>query len=151
VERAADLPEPPSAYLRLTYEVTLLLLEMAGRLQQHFASRAAEFDLSGPQMKLLLALHAGESVPMRALAGRLHYDSSNLTGLVDRLEARGAIVRRPDPSDRRVKAVAITEEGLRLRDAFWQRSVGDAGVLGSLDEQQAATLRELLRRALAEE
>jgi DNA-binding MarR family transcriptional regulator len=149
VEKAADLPGPPSEYLRLSYEVSLLLLEMASRLQQNFAARAAEFDLSGPQVKVLLALQLGESIPMRALAGRLHYDSSNLTGLVDQLEERGAVVRLPDPGDRRVKAIAITEDGLRLRAAFWQRTVGDAGVLKSLDEQQMATLRDLLRHAAA--
>ncbi|MFI5268631.1 MAG: MarR family winged helix-turn-helix transcriptional regulator, partial [Chloroflexota bacterium] len=90
-------------------------------------------------------------VPMRASAGRLHYDSSNLTGVADRLEARGEIVRQPDPGDRRVKAIVITDEGLRLRDAFWKRTISDAGVLRELDQQQVSTLRDLLRLALSKD
>ena len=148
MQKARALPEPPSEYLRLVFEVALLLLDAAGQLKQNFASLAAEFDLPAPQMKVLLVLDAGEPVPMRVLAGRLHYDSSNLTGLVDRLEARGAISRQPDPGDRRVKAVAITDEGVSLRDAFWHRSIGSAGALKALDERQLVKLRDLLRAAL---
>ena len=40
---------------------------------------------------------------MRALAKRLDYDASNLTNVVDRLEARGLLQRMPAPADRRVK------------------------------------------------
>jgi DNA-binding MarR family transcriptional regulator len=38
--------------------------------------------------------------------------------LIDRLERHGAVERRPDPSDRRVKSLALTPEGIRLREAF---------------------------------
>ena len=78
-------------------------------------------------MNALLTLVPGEAVPMRSLAARLDYDASNLSVLVDRLERRGAVERRPDPGDRRVKALALTAEGERLREAFWRDLVEDAG------------------------
>lgn len=67
---------------------------MSGRLSQHFAGRAAELDLSTGEGKVPLALEPDEALPMRALARRLRYDASNLTGLVDRKPARVQPSRR---------------------------------------------------------
>ena len=51
---------------------------------------------------------------MRKLAQKLKCEPSNVTGIVDRLEARGLVERRPDPADRRVKVAAATDEGRRV-------------------------------------
>lgn len=88
---------------------------------------------------------------MRTLASRLGYDASNLTGLVDKLEARGAVERRPDPDDRRIKGIVVTEDGLRLRENFRRRLAGDAGALASLSDSQVLNLRNLLQVALAQD
>ena len=50
---------------------------------------------------------------MSSLAGKLFCDDSNVTGIVDRLEARGLIERRPAEHDRRVKLLGLTPEGER--------------------------------------
>jgi DNA-binding MarR family transcriptional regulator len=131
-------------------EVTGLLLAMVERLQQGFAAHAGQAGLSAAQAKVLLQLQPSEALPMRALAERLRYDPSNLTGLIDRLEERGAVRRRPDPRDRRVKALAITDEGVRLRDGFWQRFSSDPGPLERLSGAQLRSLRQLLERALTD-
>ncbi len=52
---------------------------------------------------------------MRKLAQKLKCEPSNVTGIVDRLEAWGLVERRPDPGDRRVKVAAATDEGRRVR------------------------------------
>lgn len=85
---------------------------------------------------------------MRTLAKSLGYDPSNLTGLVDKLEARGAVERKQDPTDRRIKAIAMTGEGSRLREDFQSRLVGDAGALASLSGSQIEELRNLLQITL---
>lgn len=136
-------------HLRAVQETSWLVLELAERLQRGFALRATEFGLSGAQAKILLALRPDEGVPMRTLARSLGYDPSNLTSLADRLEERGAIERRPDPADRRIKAIVMTGEGARLQADFRRRLVGDAGVLGALSEAQLEDLRNLLRVMLA--
>jgi DNA-binding MarR family transcriptional regulator len=79
---------------------------------------------------------------MRKLAQQLDYDASNLTTLVDRLAAHGALERQADPNDRRVKALVLTPEGERLREQFWHNLVTDAGPLTPLRE---ADLRNLIR------
>ena len=93
---------PPSDYLRTVQETAWLVLALAECLQQGFTAKAAEFGLSAAQAKVLLRLRPGEAQSMRTLARSLDYDPSNLTSLVDKLEARGAIERRQEPDDRRV-------------------------------------------------
>jgi DNA-binding MarR family transcriptional regulator len=142
----ADLPQPSTERLRLIRDADLALLVLADRLQQHWAAHAAAAGLSPVQVRALLTLRPGEAVPMRRLAAALDSDASNLSSLVDRLERRGAVERRPDPSDRRVKALALTPEGERLRASFWQGLIEDEGPLTPLDEAGLRTLVSLLDR-----
>jgi DNA-binding MarR family transcriptional regulator len=79
------------------------------------------------------------------------FDPSNVTGLADRLEERGLIERRPDPADRRIKAIAMTEEGSRLRSDFQRRLAGDPGALATLNDSQIKDLHNLLKTALAQD
>jgi DNA-binding MarR family transcriptional regulator len=140
----ADLPPPSTERLRLMLDVKLGLLAIAERLRQNWAAHAAAAGLSTAQVNALLTLEPGEAVPMRSLAARLDYDASNLSVLIDRLERRGAVERRPDPGDRRVKALALTAEGERLRAAFWRDLVEDPGALAPLADSDLQALAALL-------
>ena len=53
---------------------------------------------------------------MRDVAEGMGYDASHITALVDQLEARELVERRPDPTDRRVKRIVVTPKGDALRD-----------------------------------
>jgi DNA-binding MarR family transcriptional regulator len=59
---------------------------------------------------------------MNALAETLACDASNVTGVVDKLEARGLIARQAAESDRRVKVLLVTDKGRELR----QRLIANA-------------------------
>jgi len=133
----------------MVQEVIGLWVQMQSRLQEHFAALAAEHSLSAIQAKILIQLDPAGTVTMRALADRIRYDPSNLTTVIDRLEALGAVERRPDARDRRAKGLVLTDEGLSLRDAFWQRLSNEVGPLGGLDMKELAQLRSLLQLALA--
>jgi DNA-binding MarR family transcriptional regulator len=85
---------------------------------------------------------------MKAAADRMHCDASNLTGIVDRLEARGLVMRRSHPTDRRVKELVLTDAGERLRDEL-DKLPPFAPRLSELSADDRATLVELLRRTLA--
>ncbi|GAB3888082.1 MarR family transcriptional regulator [Kibdelosporangium lantanae] len=124
--------------------VDLGLLAIADRLRQHWSNRAAALGLSNAQVKVLLLMEPGEALPMRSLAARLDYDASNLSTLVDRLERRGTVERRPDPSDRRIKALVLTGEGERLRANFWRSLIEDPGPLDPLSQPDLETLATLL-------
>jgi DNA-binding MarR family transcriptional regulator len=141
-----DMPAPADDYLALVVDVDLQLLAVADRLRQHWAAHAAALGLTAMQVKVLLRLTPGEAIPMRKLAQQLDYDTSNLTTLVDRLAGRGALERQADPADRRVKALALTAEGERLRDQFWHNLVSDAGPLAPLRQGDLRTLTRLLAK-----
>src|ERR687893_1964051 len=80
-----------------------------------FMALAQEMGLAPMQLHALRLIEPGDGVPMSSLAGMLFCDASNVTGIVDRLEARGLIERRPAAYDRRVKLLVLTEEGERVR------------------------------------
>ncbi len=126
-------------------EITRLAIELGRTLTGHVESRLSELDLTFPQAMLLQQL--GESLPMNQAAGRLHCDPSNVTGIVDRLEARGLITRTPRTTDRRVKDLVLTAEGRRLKRRVDQLLLDAPGVT-SLSAADQTLLRDLLRRSL---
>ena len=140
------MPQPGDGYLALVLDADLRLLDLAERLRQHWAAHAAALGLTAIQAKVLLRLIPGEATPMRKLAGQLDYDASNLTTLVDRLATRGALERQADPTDRRVKALVLTDEGERLREQFWHNLVTDAGPLTPLRQTDLRNLIRLLTK-----
>lgn len=111
-----------------------------------FAAAAGRHGLSSSQAKALGAVL--EPVPMRALAGRLGCDASNVTGIVDRLEALDFARREAAATDRRVKIVTITEQGsevLRLIRADMTRA---HRAFDSLGPEQRTALHDLCRQIL---
>ncbi len=56
--------------------------------------------------------------PIGELARQFNSDPSNTTWVVDRLEKAGLVERRPSPTDRRVKLVALTPLGLETQTAL---------------------------------
>ena len=142
----SDMPAPADEYLALVLDADLRLLAITERLRQHWAAHAAALGLTAAQVKVLLRLTPGEAIPMRKLARQLDYDASNLTTVVDRLSGRGALERRADPADRRVKALVLTPEGERLRDQFWRKLVTDSGPLAPLSQGDLRTLNWLLAK-----
>jgi DNA-binding MarR family transcriptional regulator len=134
----------------LTVEVVDLIGTVVARYHQEYESAAARYRLTGAQAKVLALLNAGP-LPMRQIARWLKCEPSNVTGIVDRLEARGLAERRIDPADRRIKLAAATAEGHataeRLRDSLdFAREP-----LAGLSEQERTVLRDLLRRMLGED
>src|ERR1700758_3971535 len=96
----ATAPRSPPAE-----EAWALLREVFFAERRRFFDAIAEFDLHPAQAGALMALDGESGLPMHEIAAHLACDSSNVTGIVDRLEARGLVARRPSESDRRVKQV----------------------------------------------
>ncbi len=131
----------------LTLEVIDLIATVVTRYHQEYDAAAAKYQLTGTQARVL-GLLAREPLPMRRLAEQLKCEPSNITGIVDRLAARGLVERRPDPADRRVKLAAATEEG-RVTAERLRASLDFAREpLAALSAQDRTALRDLLRRML---
>ena len=110
-----------------------------------FVQIAHELGLA-PQQAAALRLLA-QPAPMGDLAEALHCDSSNVTGIVDRLEERGLVRREPAAGDRRVKMLVLTEEGDRVRREITRRFTEAPAQLAALSRRDQKALRDILRRA----
>ncbi|POX38949.1 MarR family transcriptional regulator [Streptomyces sp. Ru73] len=131
----------------LTLEVVDLIGTVVARYHEEYEQAAAAYALTGAQARVL-SLLAQEPLPMRRIAQCLKCEPSNVTGIVDRLESRGLVERRPDPADRRVKLAAPTEEG-RATARELRGALGFAREpLSGLTTAERAVLKELLRRML---
>jgi MarR family transcriptional regulator, organic hydroperoxide resistance regulator len=125
------------------------LLQRLMRAQRgRMSAIGQEFGLAPAQVLALGTLEPGRPCPMSELAGALRCDNSNVTGIVDRLEARGLVRRRPAEHDRRIKMLEVTDEGEALRERLRDRLVEPPEALRGLGEEDARALRDLLRRAL---
>jgi DNA-binding MarR family transcriptional regulator len=127
-----------------------LLVQVAfERVHAHFAAIVAELDLAPVQAKALHELNLEPPISMRELAERLRSDPSNVTGLIDRLEARGLVERRPDPNDRRIKGLALTPSGAGLRERLFARLYLAPPALAALSEREQGCLRDALQHVLS--
>jgi MarR family transcriptional regulator, organic hydroperoxide resistance regulator len=108
----------------------------------------AEFGLSPQQSMAITLLQPGEAMTMSAMAEALYCDNSNVTGIVDRLEAAGLVERRPHEGDRRVKAVVLTDKGERTRIELERRAGEPPPRLATLPHDDAVALRDILARAV---
>jgi DNA-binding MarR family transcriptional regulator len=95
--------------------------------------------LAPMQSMALMQLQPGEPMPMSALATALMCDNSNVTGIVE---------RHPAPHDRRVKTLVVTPKGVELRREVERHMSVPPPPLADLSDEDAATLRDILQRAL---
>ena len=125
--------------------VDLMYLVMR-QIWDHAELRLAPYSLS---LKHNWALHAlDEPMSMSALADRLGIDASYVTTIADQLEQRGLIERQPHPTDRRIKSLALTPEGRRLREQLAGELWTDVPLLDALSVTERQQLREILTKSV---
>jgi DNA-binding MarR family transcriptional regulator len=113
-------------------------------VKELFPRVASEFDLPLAQMRLLFELAPIAPVPMTRIAELMACDASNVTGLVDRMESRGLLERRVDDNDRRIKLIAVTREGLALRERICARLSEPPPSIESLSRTEQRALAKAL-------
>jgi MarR family transcriptional regulator, organic hydroperoxide resistance regulator len=125
--------------------VDLMYLVMR-RIWDHAEERLAPYSLS---LKHNWALHAlDEPMSMSALADRLGIDASYVTAIADQLEERGLIERQPHPTDRRIKSLALTPEGRRLREQLAGELWTEVPILDSLTVAERQQLGAILTKSV---
>lgn len=121
-----------------------LLMRFFFLQRDHLPAGDAAPGLSPAQCHVLHLIEPGEEIPMGRLAATLSCDASNVTGLVDRLEARGLVRRRPSSGDRRVKVIDLTPAGSRARERLLARMTAHPLPLSRLSPGEQRTLVRLL-------
>ncbi len=118
---------PPAKLIRDRREqqavrVWLEILRCSKRLEMRLGSKLRKsFGQSLTRFDALSQLYRAEdmTLPVTVLASRLLASSSkNITGLIDRMEADGLVVRRPNPDDRRSFVVRLTDAGKSMFEAM---------------------------------
>ncbi len=135
------------SWLRLLGTTGAIERELAMRLRSRFNVSLARFDYMAQLDRV-----GDDGMTMGVLGARLMVTGGNITGLTDRLQNEGLVVRMADPGDRRVQRIALTAEGRRLfrqmarEHAAWVDDLFDG--LSADDRVDLARLMGLLRARL---
>ncbi len=98
-----------------------------------FMEECRSFDLTPVQYAALIAIHTHPGIDATRLSAVIAFDRSTLGNVIERLEAKKLIERKPSPADKRVKLLYLTKSGATLlRD-----------ITSSVDRAQARMLQPL--------
>ena len=106
-------------------------------------------DLTAPQFYVLATIGYAGGMPFSNIGEKMMVTVSNLTGIVDRLEEKGLVVRERDSRDRRVVRVMLTDKGGKLYKntiPLFEKSISE--VFSPLGKPQQKELASLLRRLI---
>lgn len=137
---------PSKELLRLWLRALTFTNMVEGRVR---AGLREEFEVTLPRFDVMAALYeAPEGLSMGEVSRRLMVSNGNVTGIVERLEREGLILRRTRPEDRRSHLVRLTDRGhatFETMAAAHERWI--ASMLSGLSEEEARQLYSLLGEA----
>ena len=133
----------PRLSARLTYLLKRTLVDLETLHEQHLQPAG----INARELAVLLFLDGREPESQQQAAARLGIDRTTMVGLLDSLESKDLVARRPDAGDRRRNVVVLTAAGqAKLQEATEASDAAERELLAELDERDAAQLRALLRR-----
>jgi MarR family transcriptional regulator, lower aerobic nicotinate degradation pathway regulator len=110
-----------------------------------FVEECRVFDLTPVQYASLIAIHTHPGIDATRLSAVIAFDRSTLGNVIERLEAKGLIERKPGSEDKRVKLLAITKQGAALlRESMPSVERAQARMLQPLKPADRKTLMALL-------
>ncbi|WP_435205752.1 MarR family winged helix-turn-helix transcriptional regulator [Micromonospora sp. bgisy143] len=119
---------------------------VASRLRRQAREALAPWDVTPSQARALGVLGRHGEVRPGTLAEHLRIAPRSATEVVDDLQARGLVERRPDPADRRATLVALTAEGTRISAAIRAARRAEADrFFGHLPDADRSELTRILR------
>lgn len=128
-----------------------LLKHATAKLAALTDAALAPFGIDGKDFGALRVLAHGEPSSQLQVAQVLGIDRTTMVGLLDALERKGIVARRPDPADRRRNVVELTEQGRRsFAGAQVAHREAEDAFLASIGAGAAAQLRRTLRTLVAD-
>ena len=103
----SDLYRKPGHLIRRAQQIAVAL----------FMEECAAFDMTPVQYAALVAIREYPGIDATRLAGQIAFDRPTIGGVLERLEAKGLILRKATPHDKRLKLLHLTDEGMRLLTA----------------------------------
>ena len=99
---------------RAPSSLAFLLSQVGTYAARRFAQRIGEVDLHPPLFRVLNAVDAAEGKSQQTIGEAIGAPASRMVAIVDELEQRGLVERRPHPGDRRIRALYLTAAGRKL-------------------------------------
>lgn len=118
-----------------------LVTDVARLLRTVFDRRVKALSITRPQWLAIVRLHRRPGASQSELADMMEIERAPAGKIVDRLQERGWIERRPDPVDRRVNRIFLTEQGARVHAAIGP--IGEATVADALSDLSAGEIERL--------
>ena len=119
------------------------------RLQALIAERFAPLGIHPGQDRLLAELWERDGLSQSELIERLGVQPPTVTGIVQRLERAGIVRREPDPENRRISRVYLTEKGRELERPVWEAHAEvEREFFKNLSADELRELTALLERTL---
>lgn len=97
-----------------TLKAITVLLRASQSIQDVVKQEVAEYGLNPTEFSVLELLYHKGDQPIQTIGKKVLLTSGSMTYIVDRLEAKGYLIRKACPSDRRVTYAALTEKGRTL-------------------------------------
>ena len=127
--------------------VAVALLHFHSRLERCLSEGLSAYGVTLAQYDVLMTLCCGDGITQQELAERLLVTKANVVGLIDRVSAAGWVERRPDPEDRRVNRLYLTDAGRKLASAAWPGQCALVKkIFGRLTETELQQMHALLGR-----
>lgn len=109
----------------------------------------APFGIHARDLGVMLVIDRSEPASQQQVAERLGVDRTTMVAIIDALEAKGIISRRPDTEDRRRNVIELTPAGQDvLLQATAASDEAEAELLAPLSQDERTQLRDLLARVL---
>jgi len=141
---------PRASKHQLIQECMQSLRRIVKALETYSQGVEKRFDLTGPQLWALWELGRSGPLALKDLAEKMKLDSSTLVGVVDRLVAKGLVVRNPDATDRRRISLVPTSKGQEILVAAPHPAQGHLLVgLERMDREKVEILHESLHTLVA--
>ncbi len=133
----SDFHAMPGHLIRRAHQVSTAL----------FAAECGKFDLTAVQFAALSAIQKTPGLDATRLAAAIAFDRSTMGDVLERLEAKGWVLRQASPHDRRVKKLSLTEAGAALLQQV-QPAVArvQQRLLDSFPEAEHPGVLDVLRR-----
>jgi len=121
---------------------------VARRLRETSQETLAPWDITPAHLRALRVLKRHGTMRLSELSDYLHIAPRSATEVVDALESRGLVQRRPDPGDRRATLAELTDHGAEVLDAIRVAARGTEAkrVFGRLSPADHAELARILRQ-----
>jgi DNA-binding MarR family transcriptional regulator len=129
---------------KLDQDIFDAMTEFIAHLIQRGEQLSQRYQVPVSAMKALRRLDT--PVAMKDLGQRLHCDPSFVTMIADALEQRGLAKREPNPADRRIKNLALTDRGLEIKAAMEREVLGQMPWAHALDRSEREQFLELVRK-----